>query len=66
MGQFIAITAADGRSCPAYLAEPAGQPRGAVVVLQVLAVQWSVLQGIFDTTALALDERFGLRERVSN
>lgn len=23
MGQFIAITAADGRSCPAYLAEPA-------------------------------------------
>ncbi|MBM3659093.1 MAG: cation-transporting P-type ATPase [Actinobacteria bacterium] len=25
---------------------------GAVVVLQVLAVQWSVLQGIFDTTAL--------------
>ena len=29
---------------------------GAVVVLQVLAVQWSTLQGIFDTTALALDE----------
>ena len=34
MGQLIAITAADGSSCSAYLAEPAGQPRGAVVVLQ--------------------------------
>ncbi|MEN9474098.1 MAG: hypothetical protein RIS48_818 [Pseudomonadota bacterium] len=34
MGQLIAITAADGSSCSAYLAEPAGRPRGAVVVLQ--------------------------------
>jgi Ca2+-transporting ATPase len=29
---------------------------GTVVVLQVLAVQWSGLQGIFDTTALGLGE----------
>ncbi len=34
MGQFIDLTAADGQQIPAYLAEPAGQPRGAVVVLQ--------------------------------
>ncbi len=34
MGQFIDITAADGFAISAYLAEPAGQPRGAVVVLQ--------------------------------
>ena len=34
MGQFIEISAADGAKCQAYLAEPAGQPRGAVVVLQ--------------------------------
>jgi len=27
-----------------------------VVVLQVLAVQWSLLQGIFDTTALGITE----------
>jgi len=27
-----------------------------VVVLQVLAVQWSVLQGVFDTTALGITE----------
>ena len=34
MAQFIEITAADGKQCQAYLAEPAGKPRGAVVVLQ--------------------------------
>ena len=34
MGQFVNLTAADGFSFPAYVAEPAGQPRGAVVVLQ--------------------------------
>ncbi len=34
MGQFIDLTAADGQKIPAYLAEPAGRPRGAVVVLQ--------------------------------
>lgn len=34
MGQFIDLTAADGQTIPAYVAEPAGQPKGAVVVLQ--------------------------------
>lgn len=34
MGQFIDLTASDGFSFPAYVAEPAGQPRGAVVVVQ--------------------------------
>ncbi len=34
MGQFINLTAADGFSFPAYVAEPAGTPKGAVVVLQ--------------------------------
>jgi len=34
MGQFIDLTAKDGTTIPAYVAEPAGQPRGAVVVLQ--------------------------------
>lgn len=34
MGQFIELTAADGLKIPAYVAEPAGKPRGAVVVLQ--------------------------------
>ncbi len=34
MGQFITLTASDGFSFPAYVAEPAGTPKGAVVVLQ--------------------------------
>lgn len=34
MGQFIDLKAADGFVFPAYVAQPAGQPRGGVVVLQ--------------------------------
>ena len=34
MGQFITLTAADGAAIPAYVAQPEGAPRGAVVVLQ--------------------------------
>ena len=34
MGTFIDLTAADGFVFPAYVAPPAGAPRGAVVVLQ--------------------------------
>ena len=34
MSHFITLTAADGFACPAYLAEPVGAPRGAVVVVQ--------------------------------
>ncbi|RYZ11317.1 MAG: dienelactone hydrolase family protein [Comamonadaceae bacterium] len=34
MGQFIDLTAKDGFTFPAYIAEPAGTPKGAVVVVQ--------------------------------
>lgn len=34
MGQFIDLQAADGFTFPAYVARPAGQPRGGLVVLQ--------------------------------
>ena len=34
MGQFIDLTAADAQNIPAYVAEPAGQPKGAAVALQ--------------------------------
>ncbi len=34
MGEQIKLQAADGQSIPAYVARPAGKPRGAVVVLQ--------------------------------
>ncbi len=53
MGQFIAITAADDRSCPAYLAEPAGQPRGAVVVLQEIFGVNSHIRTVADGYAAA-------------
>ena len=34
MGQFIDLKSADGFSFPAYVARPAGTPKGAIVVLQ--------------------------------
>ena len=34
MGKFINLTSSDGFVFPAYVAEPAGQPKAAVVVLQ--------------------------------
>ena len=34
MGNFIDLKSADGFSFPAYVAQPAGTPRGAVVVVQ--------------------------------
>ncbi|RYF17814.1 MAG: dienelactone hydrolase family protein [Comamonadaceae bacterium] len=34
MGQFRQLQAADGQSIPAYVAEPKGQPRGGIVVIQ--------------------------------
>ena len=34
MGQFIQLKAADGQSIPAYVAEPKGQPKGGIVVIQ--------------------------------
>lgn len=34
MGHFIDLNAVDGHVCPAYVAQPDGKPRGAVVVLQ--------------------------------
>lgn len=34
MGEFVQLTAADGFAFPAYVARPAGQPLGALVLLQ--------------------------------
>ena len=34
MGQFIELKAADGQLIPAYVAQPAGKPRGGIVVIQ--------------------------------
>ena len=34
MGSFVQLTSADGFHCSAYVAQPAGRPRGGLVVLQ--------------------------------
>ena len=34
MGKTIVLTAADGHKLDAYVAEPAGKPRGGIVVIQ--------------------------------
>lgn len=48
MGQFIDLTAADGSTFPAYVAEPAGAPKGAVVVLQEIFGVNSHIQSVAD------------------
>ena len=61
MGQFVNLTGADGASFPAYVAEPAGTPRGAVVVLQEIFGVKSLIRSVADGYAaegyLAVAER---------
>lgn len=53
MGQFIDLTAKDGFSFPAYVAEPAGTPRGAVVVVQEIFGVNSHIRSVADGYAAA-------------
>ncbi|MGV8805556.1 MAG: dienelactone hydrolase family protein [Polaromonas sp.] len=53
MGQFTTLTSADGFSFPAYVAQPAGQPRGAVVVLQEIFGVNSHIRAVADRYAAA-------------
>ena len=53
MGQFIDLDAKDGFSFPAYVAEPAGQPKGAVVVLQEIFGVNSHIRAVADGYAAA-------------
>ncbi|MDB5879327.1 MAG: Carboxymethylenebutenolidase [Variovorax sp.] len=53
MGQFIDLTAKDGFTFPAYVAEPAGQPKGAVVVLQEIFGVNSHIRSVADGYAAA-------------
>ena len=48
MGQFIDLTAADGTTFPAYVAEPAGRPKAAVVVVQEIFGVNSHIQSVAD------------------
>jgi carboxymethylenebutenolidase len=53
MGQFIDLTAKDGFTFPAYVAEPAGQPKGAIVVLQEIFGVNSHIRSVADGYAAA-------------
>ena len=53
MGSFIDLSAADGFKLPAYLAAPAGQPKGAVVVLQEIFGVNSHIRAVADGYAAA-------------
>ena len=51
MGQFIQLKAADGFALPAYLAEPAGKAKAAVVVIQEIFGVNSHIQAVTDRFA---------------
>lgn len=53
MGQFIDLQAADGLRFPAYVAQPAGRPRGGVVVLQEIFGVNSHIRAVADGYAAA-------------
>ena len=53
MGQFTTLTSADGFSFPAYVAQPTGQARGAVVVLQEIFGVNSHIRAVADRYAAA-------------
>ena len=53
MGQVIDLTAKDGVTFPAYVAEPAGQPKGAIVVLQEIFGVNSHIRSVADGYAAA-------------
>ena len=48
MGSFIDLTAADGTTFPAYVAQPAGKPKGGVVVVQEIFGVNSHIQSVAD------------------
>jgi len=53
MGQFIDLTAKDGFSFPAYVAEPVGTPKGGIVVIQEIFGVNSHIRSVADGYAAA-------------
>ena len=51
MGPFVDLTAADGFTFPAYVAEPTGKPKGAIVVVQEIFGVNQVMRDITDGTS---------------
>jgi carboxymethylenebutenolidase len=57
MGTFIELTAADGHRLAAYRAEPAGKPRGGLVVIQEIFGVNSHIRSVADGYAADARER---------
>ncbi|MBX3611629.1 MAG: dienelactone hydrolase family protein [Hydrogenophaga sp.] len=53
MSETITLTAADGHSCPAYVARPAGTPKGGIVVVQEIFGVNSHIRSVADGYAAA-------------
>ena len=53
MGQFTLLTAADGQKIPAYMAQAAGQAKGAIVVIQEIFGVNSHIRAVADSYAAA-------------
>ena len=53
MGEFVQLKAADGQSIPAYVAKPAGKPKGGIVVLQEIFGVNSHIREVADGYAAA-------------
>ena len=53
MGQFVELSSADGQTIPAYVAKPAGAPRGGIVVLQEIFGVNSHIRSVADGYAAA-------------
>jgi carboxymethylenebutenolidase len=53
MGQFTELKSADGQAIPAYVAQPAGQPKGGIVVIQEIFGVNSHIRSVADGYAAA-------------
>ena len=53
MGPFVDLTAADGFTFPAYVAEPAGKPKGGIVVVQEIFGVNAHIRSVADSYAAA-------------
>src|SRR3954451_9480001 len=53
MGQFTELKAADGQAIPAYVAEPKGQAKGGIVVIQEIFGVNSHIRAVADGYAAA-------------
>jgi carboxymethylenebutenolidase len=57
MGNFIDLKAADGTAIPAYVAQPAGAPKGGIVVIQEIFGVNSHIRAVADGSTSCFTRR---------